>query len=53
MVIEEELSEFARSKLSLYMGIFLAALSVAFIIQTDNFLVTVIACAVAVSPQSA
>jgi hypothetical protein len=46
-VIEEELSEFARSKLSLYLGIFLAALSVAFIIQTDNFLVLVIAGAVA------
>ena len=42
-LIEEELSEFARSKLSLYLGIFLAALSAAFIIQTDNFLVTVIA----------
>ncbi len=47
-LIEEELSEFARSKLSLYLGIFLAALSAAFIIQTDNFLVTVIAGAVAV-----
>jgi hypothetical protein len=47
-VIEEELSEFARSKLSLYLGVFLAALSVSFIIQTDNFLVTIIASAVAV-----
>jgi hypothetical protein len=47
-LIEEELSEFARSKLSLYLGIFLAALSAAFIIQTDNSLVTVIAGSVAV-----
>ena len=47
-LIEEELSEFARSKLSLYLGIFLATLSAAFIIQTDNSLVTVIAGAVAV-----
>jgi len=28
---------------SVYLGIFLAAVSVAFIIQTDNFLVTAIA----------
>ncbi len=46
-VIEEELSEFARSKLNLYVGIFLAALSLAFVIQTHNFLVAVIAGAVA------
>jgi hypothetical protein len=47
-VIEEELSEFARSKLSLYLGIFLATLSAAFIIQTDNSLVTAIAGSIAV-----
>jgi hypothetical protein len=47
-VIEEELSEFARSKLSLYLGIFLAALSAAFIIQTDNSLVTAIASSIEV-----
>jgi hypothetical protein len=47
-VIEEELSEFARSKLSLYLGIFLATLSAAFIIQTDNTLVTAIAGSIAV-----
>ena len=47
-VIEEELSEFARSKLIFYLGIFLAALSASFIIQTDNSLVTAIAGAVAV-----
>jgi hypothetical protein len=41
--IIEELAEFAFSKVSLYLGIFLAAVSVAFIIQTDNFLVTYIA----------
>jgi hypothetical protein len=46
--IEEELSEFARSKLSLYLGIFLAALSAAFIIQTDNSLVTAIASSIEV-----
>ncbi len=47
-VIEEELAEFARSKLSLYLGIFLIALSAAFIIQTDNSLVASVAAAVAI-----
>jgi hypothetical protein len=41
--IIEELAEFATSKASVYVGVFLAAVSVAFIIQTDNFLVTAIA----------
>jgi amino acid transporter len=45
--VMEELAEFATSKVSLYLGIFLVALSVAFIIQTDNFLVTLIAVIVA------
>ena len=42
-IILEELAEFVTSKLSFYLGIFLAAVSVAFIIQTDNFLVIAIA----------
>jgi hypothetical protein len=47
-VILEEFSEFASSKLSLYLGVFLAAVSAAFIIQTDNSLVTAIASVFAV-----
>ncbi len=47
-LIEEELSEFTRSKLSLYLGILLAALSAAFIIQTDKPLVIAIAGVVAI-----
>lgn len=43
LTILEELAEFATSNVSLYLGIFLAAVSGAFIIQTDNFLVTVVA----------
>jgi hypothetical protein len=45
IVIMEEFSEFASSKASLYLGVFLAAVSAPFIIQTDNFLVTTIASA--------
>jgi protein-S-isoprenylcysteine O-methyltransferase Ste14 len=41
--ILEEIAEFAISKVSLYLGIFLVAVSVGFIIQTDNFLVIVLA----------
>ena len=41
--IMEELAEFATNKASVYLGVFLAAVSIAFIIQTDNFLVTAIA----------
>jgi hypothetical protein len=48
-LILEELSEFVRSKLSFYLGILLFAVSVAFIIQTDNFFVTAIAGLFAVS----
>jgi hypothetical protein len=47
-VILEEFSEFASSKLILYLGVFLAAVSAAFIIQTDNSLVTAIASVFAV-----
>jgi hypothetical protein len=43
LTILEELAEFATSNVSLYLGSFLAAVSGAFIIQTDNFLVTVVA----------
>jgi hypothetical protein len=43
LVIVEELAEFASSKLSLYLGVFLLAISIAFVIQTDNFWVTIIA----------
>ena len=42
-IILKELAEFVTSKLSLYLGIFLVAVSAAFIIQTDNFLVIAIA----------
>jgi hypothetical protein len=44
----EELSEFVKSKLSFYLGIFLFAVSIAFIIQTDNSFVTIVASAAAV-----
>jgi hypothetical protein len=47
-VIMEEFSEFANSKISLYLGVFLAAVSAAFIIQTDNSLVTAVASVFAV-----
>ena len=43
LIIMEELSEFVSSKVSLYLGVFLAAVSAAFIIQTDNFWVISIA----------
>ena len=39
--IAEELSEFVNRKLGLAFGIFLAALSIAFIAQTDNLLVLI------------
>ena len=47
-LIVEELSEFVRSKLSFYLGILLFAVSVAFIIQTENSIVTAIASVIAV-----
>jgi len=37
--IEEELSEFTRSKFSLTFGIFLATISLAFVAQTNNTIV--------------
>jgi hypothetical protein len=39
----KELSEFVKSKLSFYLGIFLFAVSIAFIIQTDNSFVGIVA----------
>jgi len=36
-LIMTELAEFASSRVSLYIGVFLAAVSVAFIMQTNNF----------------
>jgi hypothetical protein len=47
LIVVEELSEFVSGKVSLYVSVFLAAVSVAFIIQTDNFWVTVTASAFA------
>lgn len=41
-VIFDELHEFVSSKASLYVGVFLAALSVTFIIGPDNLLVTIV-----------
>ena len=43
LAILGEIAEFTTSKVSLYLGIFLAAVSVGFIIQTDNFFVAVLA----------
>jgi hypothetical protein len=42
LVVIEEFSEFVSSKASLYLGVFLVVVSVAFITPTDNFLVTAI-----------
>jgi hypothetical protein len=41
--IMEELAEFATNKASVYLGVFLAAVSIAFIIQTNSFLVAAVA----------
>jgi len=41
--IVEELHEFVGSKVSLYVGVFLVTVSVAFILETDSFLVTIVA----------
>jgi hypothetical protein len=43
LIISKELSEFVSSKVGFYLMVLLAAVSIAFITQTDNFLVTVIA----------
>jgi hypothetical protein len=43
LLIVTELAELVGNKVSLYLGVFLAAASVAFITQTDNVLVTGIA----------
>lgn len=41
-VIFEELHEFVSSRVSLYLGVFLATVSIAFVLETDNFLVTLL-----------
>jgi len=38
----EELHEFIGSKASIYIGVLIAAVSVAFIVETDNFLITLV-----------
>ena len=43
LLIMTELAELVSNKVSLYLGVFLAAVSVAFITQTNNVLVTAIA----------
>ena len=48
LLIVEEFSEFVKSKLSFYLGILLFAVSVGFIIQTENSIVIAIASIVAV-----
>jgi len=40
--IFEELHDFVSNKASLYIGIFLAAISIAFVVETDNLLITVV-----------
>jgi hypothetical protein len=45
----EELHDFVRRKASLYIGIFLAAISIAFIVETDHLLVTVVSAGLTVT----
>jgi hypothetical protein len=40
--IFEELHDFVSNKASLYIGIFLAAISIAIVVETDNLLITVV-----------
>jgi len=47
--IREELHEFVSSRASLYFGVFLAAVSVAFILETDNLLVTTVSAGLTVT----
>ncbi len=47
--IFEELHEFVGSKASLYFGVLLAAISFAFIIETDNLLIAIVATALTVA----
>lgn len=46
--IFEELHEFVGSKASIFIGAFLIAVSTAFVVQTDNFLVTLISVALTI-----
>jgi hypothetical protein len=45
----EELHDFVSKKASLYIGIFLAAISIAFIVETDHLLVTVVSAGLTVT----
>jgi tellurite resistance protein TehA-like permease len=47
--IREELHEFVSSRASLYFGVFMAAVSVAFILETDNLLVTAVSAGLTVT----
>ncbi len=47
--IFEELHEFVSSKVSLYLGVFLAAISIAFISETNDLLVTVTSATLTIS----
>jgi hypothetical protein len=48
-VVFEELHDFVSRKASLYIGIFLAAISIAFIVETDHLLVTVVSAGLTVT----
>lgn len=41
-IILEELDEFVSNKASLYLGVFLVAVSIAFVIETKDFLITLV-----------
>ena len=45
----EELHDFVSSKVSLYIGVFLVAISIAFIAETNNFLIITISAGLAVT----
>ena len=47
--IYQELHEFVSSKASLFIGVFLAAVSIAFVIDTDNLFVTLLSVALTVT----
>ena len=47
-VIVEELHDFVSSKASLYLGVFIAAVSIAFIAEANNLLITVLSAVFAV-----
>ncbi len=47
--IYDELHEFVSSKASLPVGVFLVAVSIAFVVQTDNFVVTLVSVSLTVA----